>query len=82
MLYITCVSFTTAQIESKITKISDAIDVVLTGGKSYRLNDTQGDVQVSRSSLKELNESLDYWTGKQTELENTGSGIVSIWSHR
>ena len=75
-------SFTTAQIESKITKISDAIDVVLTGGKSYRLNDTQGDIQVSRSSLKELNEALDYWTGKQTELENAGSDIVSIWSGR
>ena len=75
-------SFTTAQIESKITKISDAIDVVLTGGKSYRLTDTQGDVQVSRSSLKELNESLDYWQGKLTELENEGSDIVSIWSGR
>ena len=75
-------SFTTAQIESKITKISDAIDVVLTGGKSYRLNDTQGDIQVSRSSLSELNTALDYWTGKQTELENEGSDIVSIWSGR
>lgn len=75
-------SFTTAQIESKITAISDAMDIVLTGGKSYRLNDTQGDVQVSRSSLKELQTALDYWQGKLNELENQGSDIVSIWSSR
>lgn len=81
-MYIIPVSFTTAQIESKITAISDAIDIVLTGGKSYRLNDTQGDVQVSRSSLKELQNALDYWQGKLTELENTGSDIVAIWSGR
>lgn len=75
-------SFTTAQIESKITKISDAIDVVLTGGKSYRLNDTQGDVMVSRSSLSELNTALDYWEGRLSDLENEGAGIVSIRSQR
>jgi len=72
--------FTEAAITAKITAISDAMDIVLSGGKSYRLNDTQGDVQVSRESLTNLQIALDYWLNKYSEIENSGNEIVSLRS--
>ena len=50
------------QIQLKISNIMTAIDVVLSGGKSYSLNDGQGSQQVTRSSLSELQNALNYWT--------------------
>ncbi|MDC7218634.1 MAG: hypothetical protein PQJ59_01765 [Spirochaetales bacterium] len=49
-------------IQNKISAILSAIDTVLAGGKSYSLNDGQGSQQVTRSSLSELQNSLNYWT--------------------
>ena len=74
--------FSEADISAKITAISDAMDVVLSGGKQYRLNDTQGDVMVTRESLKNLQTALDYWEAKLTELQNAGAEIISIESNR
>ncbi len=74
--------FSEAAITAKIIAISDAMDVVLSGGKQYRLNDTQGDVMVTRESLKNLNDSLDYWEAKLSEIQNAGAEIVSLESSR
>ena len=75
-------TLTLVQIQAKITKILDAMDVVLTGGKQYRLNDTQGDVMVTRESLANLQNALDYWEAKASEIENAGSEIISLESTR
>jgi len=74
--------FTEAAITAKIISISDAMDVVLSGGKQYRLNDTQGDVMVTRESLTNLQTALDYWEAKYNELSNAGAEIVSLESNR
>ena len=74
--------FDEAAITAKIIAISDAMDVVLSGGKSYRLNDTQGDVMVTRESLKNLQDALDYWEAKLTVLQNAGAEIISLESTR
>ena len=74
--------FSEAEITAKITAISDAMDVVLSGGKSYRLNDTQGDVMVTRESLEILQKALDYWESKYNALANEGSEIISLRSNR
>ena len=58
------------------------MDVVLTGGKMYRLNDTQGDVMVTRESLKNLQEALNFWEAKLNEISNEGSEIISLESNR
>ncbi|MDC7125766.1 MAG: hypothetical protein PQJ46_09370 [Spirochaetales bacterium] len=73
--------FKAEDIKSKITAIENAIDTVLTGGKSYRLNDGQGDIQVTRESLSSLQSALDYWIEKYNELD-TSADIVSIRSYR
>lgn len=73
-------NFSLEIIQSKITKILDAMDVVLTGGKMYRLNDTQGDVMVTRESLKNLQDALDFWEAKLNEINNSGSEIISLES--
>ena len=70
--------YTKADIEAKITAIEAAINVVLSGGKSYRLNDTQGDIQVTRSSLKELEESRRYWEARWDELDEDRGQIISV----
>ena len=75
-------NFSLEQIQSKITKILDAMDIVLTGGKQYRLNDTQGDVMVTRESLANLQTALDFWEAKLNEISNEGSGIISLESNR
>ena len=74
--------FSEAEITAKIIAISAAMDVVLSGGKQYRLNDTQGDVMVTRESLKNLQDALDYWETKLTELQNAGAEIISLESTR
>lgn len=73
-------NFSLEIIQSKITKILDAMDVVLTGGKMYRLNDTQGDVMVTRESLANLQTALDYWNAQLNEINNAGSEIISLES--
>ena len=75
-------NLTIEQIQSKITKILDAMDVVLDGGKMYRLNDTQGDVMVTRESLANLQNALDYWEAKLNTLQNAGSEIIGLESTR
>ena len=72
---------TESQITAKIDIIMSAIDVVVGGGKSYRLNDGQGDIQVTRESLTILQKSLDYWVAKHDSL-TAGSGILSMQVHR
>ena len=74
--------FSEAEITAKIISISDAMDVVLSGGKQYRLNDTQGDVMVTRESLKNLQDALDYWESKFNEIANSGAEIISLESTR
>jgi len=74
--------FTEEQIKQKIETISSAIDIVLSGGKSYRLNDTQGDVQVTRESLPNLQNALNYWVSKYNEIADSNSGIISLGSSR
>ena len=74
--------FTGAAITAKIIAISAAMDVVLSGGKMYRLNDTQGDVMVTRESLKNLQDALDYWEAKLNDIQNAGAEIVSLESIR
>jgi hypothetical protein len=69
--------FTQTQIEAKITEISSAIDVVTSGGRTYRLNDGMGDVQVTRETLTNLHNALDYWLAKYDEIGGD-SGIISI----
>lgn len=73
--------FTQAQIETKIQSISAAIETVVAGGRSYRLNDGMGDVQVTRESLSNLQNALDYWLDKYEELD-TSADIISIRSCR
>ncbi len=63
------------EIKSKLDAISTAIDTVLSGGKSYRLNDSQGDIQVTRSSLKELRDMYSFY---EAMLYEDVDGIVSI----
>ena len=72
--------FSSAEITAKIIAISAAMDVVLSGGKQYRLNDTQGDVMVTRESLKNLQDALDYWEAKLNEISNSGAEIISLES--
>lgn len=69
--------FTQEQIVSKITAISSAIDTVLSGGKTYRLNDGMGDVQVTRESLANLQNALDYWESKYDDLDGNAD-IISM----
>jgi hypothetical protein len=61
---------TAAEIQTKLNNISAAIDIVLSGGKSYSLNDGQGVMSVTRSSLKELNSAYDFWNSKLSELSS------------
>lgn len=82
MIIIYVSTITLVQIQTKITKILDAMDVVLDGGKTYRLNDTQGDVMVTRESLTNLQTALDYWEAKCNEISNAGAEIVSLESTR
>ena len=74
--------FSLEQIETKITAISNAIDVVMSGGRSYRLNDGQGEMQVTRDTLTNLHTALDYWLEMYNRLSDTSSNIVSIRSTR
>jgi len=69
--------FTEAEIRQKITNISKAIDIVLSGGKSYSLNDGQGSQQVTRSSLAELQTALNYWKDELEEITGT-CDVVSL----
>ena len=69
--------YTAAQIAAKITAIESAYETVLSGGRSYRLNDSHGDIQVTRETLPNLQSQLDYWLSKYDELDQ-GSGIVSF----
>lgn len=73
--------FTESEIKAKLDSISSAMDVVLSGGKSYRLNDGQGDIQVTRETLGNLQASLTFWENKYRDL-TSGSGIVSIIGSR
>jgi len=73
--------YTVAEIEAKITAIETAIDNVLSGGRSYRLNDSMGDVQVTRESLSALEASRRYWEERLEELQSD-AGIVSIQVRR
>ncbi len=68
--------FTKAQIESKITAISAAIDAVMIG-QSYSLDTGQGRQTVTRANLSTLQKQLDYWLAKHDELDERG-GIISV----
>lgn len=70
--------FSKTEISNRISKITDAIDIVLSGGKSYRLNDSQGDIQVTRESLPSLRDMLDYWLTKYDEADDDSGSIVSV----
>ena len=70
-----------AEIQTILNNISAAINTVLTGGKSYTLNDGQGTMAVTRSTLSELQRAYDFWTAKLNELSGSGQ-IISIRSVR
>lgn len=66
--------FTETEIKQHISEITSAMTIVRSGGKSYNLNDGQGSQQVTRSTLKELRDDLEYWRAELEDL--TGSGNV------
>ncbi len=70
---------TAEQIQIIIDNHVTAINTVLTGGKSYTLNDGQGIMQVTRETLNKLNESLDFWNNKLLDLSAQGN-FVSLRS--
>jgi len=72
---------TAEQIQTIIDNHITAINTVLTGGKSYTLNDGQGIMQVTRETLNKLNQSLDFWNNKQSDLSAEGN-FVSLRSVR
>jgi len=76
--------YSRADIIAKIVAAETAISTVLAGGKSYRLNDGQGDIQVTRESLSTLEAYRKYWESRLSELEMEAdnSGIVSFEVHR
>ena len=54
--------------EAEISKISGAIDQVLSGGKTYMLSDGHGSQTVTRSTLGELQRGLEYWKSELINL--------------
>jgi hypothetical protein len=76
--------YSRSDIISKIQDYETAISTVLSGGKSYRLNDGQGDIQVTRESLTTLENHRKYWESRlnDLEMEADNSGIVSFEVHR
>ncbi len=74
-------AFTRSEILETLADLKTAIKVVVTGGKSYTLNDGMGTQQVTRSSLRELQSAIDYWTSELRELDGTGN-ILSVGVRR
>jgi len=72
---------TATEIQALLDSLTAAMLVVTTGGKSYSLNDGQGIMTVTRSTLKELNTSYDFWANKLSDLTGTGN-FVSMRSVR
>jgi hypothetical protein len=72
---------TAAEIQEILDAIKAAILVVASGGKSYTLNDGQGIMSVTRTTMTELNTSYDFWNNKLSELTEGGS-FVSLRSNR
>jgi predicted RecB family nuclease len=69
--------YTESEINAQLETLKTAINVVITGGKTYRLNDSQGDIQVTRSSLDELRKQYDFYASILDELSGD-SGIISV----
>ena len=72
---------TATEIQALLDSLTAAMLVVTTGGKSYSLNDGQGIMTVTRSTLKELNTSYDFWNNKLLDLSAEGN-FVSLRSVR
>ncbi|WP_143305510.1 hypothetical protein [Marispirochaeta aestuarii] len=71
--------YTRDELIEQIKSVDSAINAVISGGKTYRLNDGMGDVQVTRESLPNLKTYRDHLAERLNDLdyENT-AGIVSI----
>lgn len=71
--------FSQFEVETILDNIKAAIVTVTTGGKSYSLNDGQGVMSVTRSTLSELNTAAEYWQNILDDITSDGSGdIVSM----
>ena len=69
--------FTESEIREILADLKAAVRVVSISGKSYRFNDGQGDITVSRSDLPALQRAISYWVSELNDLTD-GSGIISL----
>jgi hypothetical protein len=69
--------YTVDEIKAKITEVEEAISKVLSGGRTYRLNDGMGDVQVTRETLANLKSYRNELIAEFNDLVDD-AGIVSI----
>lgn len=70
---------TVTQITDKLDSILAAQDVIISGGKSYKLSDGQGEISVTRDSLDVLQKMFDWWEARYEEETGVGYGdIVSV----
>jgi hypothetical protein len=69
--------YTAAELKSQIDAVQAAINTVISGGRSYRLNDGMGDVQVTRETLANLKSYRNELIAEFNDLVDD-AGIVSI----
>lgn len=69
--------YTADELKSQIDAVQAAINTVISGGRSYRLNDGMGDVQVTRETLANLKSYRNELIAEYNDLVDD-AGIVSI----
>lgn len=69
--------YTADELKSQIDAVQAAINTVISGGRSYRLNDGMGDVQVTRETLANLKSYRNELIAEYNDLVGD-AGIVSI----
>jgi hypothetical protein len=69
--------YTADELKSQIDAVQAAINTVIAGGRSYRLNDGMGDVQVTRETLANLKSYRNELIAEYNDLVDD-AGIVSI----